>query len=67
MIILGGALSEAASDADLAMQAVAASALAASFKHLTGVAIMVGPNQMRFFREAGVDCSNLMLYPQLLT
>lgn len=43
-------------------QVVAASALAANFKALTGQPIMVHPGQMKFFKEAGVDCSNLMLY-----
>ncbi len=49
------------------VQVAEASALAARFKALTGQPIMVHPAQMKYFKDAGVDCSNLMVYPEIPT
>lgn len=44
-------------------QVDAATAYATWFKQTTGSPIIVTPNQMKFFRDAGVDCSNLLVSP----
>lgn len=47
-------------------QVAATSALAAHYCVLTGVPIIVTPNQMRFFRDNGVDCTHLLEVGQSL-